>query len=162
MKRAMFFALGLLLSVLGGGLIFLGWYDYQQVQAAYLGCEYNHPPNVTYSCYGIWNGAWLAKPMQEWGFLLIVLGIAVIVLGFFRKRVTQPSERTLTLPDRIEQLAVFVSISSQWLMRESPKIRLPEYGYPQPDWRYGYKPLERVGSFRLGARREAVSLPNQG
>jgi hypothetical protein len=85
MERATFFALGLLFSVLGGGLMFLGWYDYQQVQAAYLSCEHNHLPNVPYSCYGIWNGAWLAEPMQEWGFLLILLAIAVFVLGFLRK-----------------------------------------------------------------------------
>jgi hypothetical protein len=83
MVSAMLFGLGLLFSVLGGGMMFLGWSGEQQLYAAYLSC--NHSPTGRY-CDRIYNGAGLDEPMQELSLLIILFGITMIVLGLFRKR----------------------------------------------------------------------------
>jgi hypothetical protein len=87
MRSSDFFNYGLIFSLFGVGLIDFGLLAFQQVRAMFLSCEANHPPNVSYSCYGIFNGASSAYVMQGLGTLLIVLGIAMILFGFFRRRV---------------------------------------------------------------------------
>jgi hypothetical protein len=81
--KAVFFGLGLLFSALGGWLVYWAWSAYQELQAAYLRCEANHPPNAPYSCQSIFNGGG-GQLVALLGTLLILSGIGMILLGFVR------------------------------------------------------------------------------
>ncbi len=82
MERTVFFGFGVIFSVIGVRLFILGWLGYQQLQAAYLSCEASH---VQAPCHHVFNGAFFPQLMQQLGTFLIVLGIAVILLGFVQK-----------------------------------------------------------------------------
>lgn len=76
------FASGVFSSILGVGLIFWGWYGYQQAQAAYLSCEANRPPIAPYSCHSVLNGDAGPGIIQMIGILLVIVGLATTLLAF--------------------------------------------------------------------------------
>jgi hypothetical protein len=82
--------LGLLFSVLGGWQIYLGWYDYQQLQAGYQNCVASH---VAEPCDHILFGTLGSQIMEGFGILLLVIGIPLILLGIHSSYSTKRTVR---------------------------------------------------------------------